>query len=593
MWETKPDFFIKTIYVLLYQLAVIGIIFVFYLLSKFNAKFKLFLENKAKRRITNVCFMMGISILNSCSLIFYDTFYFNIVIMCYIATNIIVLIYFNYYGLINCVGVFISVMIYAFVMYSKYDINNAHTTFMSLLVIVVYAILFLVAIETKFNKLWQFCIIYIIASGVSAAAYYVMVHRYMSMFLYWVLFEFLVFIVSKILFDTFYKVINNILDINDLTIYQTENYYNYKYAYKMISKKQFKNNMLLNCSIYINKVNCAPEYTIEVVNKLNSFLRNFVYYKVKKYNPIFFINKFGLISFVLEIKDNELSNDLSNPFAKQNKILYELKQLLSKIDKYILIDGDKVPLDIKFMFSIIGSQIQSIQNVDDINKIILMRHKNDKKTNFILFDPILHEASKIETINLNNIGLEKSKIKLSIDVSNVRKSWLELNVLYMPNLIFNRIDFINFIKTQDKYVDIFRYLSYETLKLFQKEDDKKLILDYPYEQLTNYHFDYQAFKAKINELELDPDDIIIRIKVNYKKQDFGALAQNILILKSYKFRIWLEDVDEDSVWLLEQTLPEYCNLDQTYVFIDSYNKFKVKFQEYCDSKQITLLNTTK
>ena len=511
----------------------------------------------------------------------------NTIIMIYLPILLVIGIYYKSTIFLTCL---ISILIPLIILSTIKKINIINLIYHFILCFISCCfIITITLLKLKNNKWINFGFIIIFIGVVILIFFLLIENQKIINIVIQSLFIFILYVITYFLGIFIQNLINKINYLNESSVFRTNNFYKQSYALEKINETKTKNHFGLMCLI-----NFSNMYNLPI--QLGNHLSNYIIQKfldcfvdsLKKLNPIFFITNKNEYAFYIPIKKMDLNlikNSYKGNFEikrDNNDPLKNIEKLLENIPTNLVYDNNNFIVKFHVSTSIYG--FHSNDNIDLIKKCrISFKNKSINNINSInLYNPNLDIKFKINYEELKNLQTHFDLNDLEIKLNYKNKICVP-TITSINHLLFDIDDIKKYAKEHNIYTILLRWIAMQTLYKYQQSKlDKKLLVEYPLNYILDSQFNVNTFLKKINLLNIDIKNIII--KFDLKDIDYDNVNlyyyNNLDSLNQLGIKIYFYNFDEKYIKFIKYFKPNWISID---------DRIK-KYNQYCQKLELLICN---
>ena len=398
--------------------------------------------------------------------------------------------------------------------------------------------------------------------------------------------------------------LNDLEKLNEAIIYRNNQFINSVYAHELIYEK-------------INQLNCSTGlvllFNFSNIDSISANVGNFAASNIKnklienianifnKYQPIFYLTEKNEYACFFPVHNFEL-NKLKllyegnyKTIRPDNDPLNEFAVLFNALPNKLIFDNQEISIKVNTSMAIYGIQSCDLKQLEyecrrNFTNLISSKNHNVIYVNnpaknyfdFINKDVLKHLSRFLPK---KDLYLEVQKIASWPEKADVYKA--EINCL--PKLLFNQEQIKKSALKEHLYVPVARFLAYESLKAFKKlklDNTTKIVINYPLSFLSSKEFVLEFFFRKIENLNLDLKQIILKFDLNDHYIYNNDLINNLKRIQESAVRLYYCNANDLDIDLIIKVKPDFISLD----FLKSQTKLKETLMKYLKEKEMVFID---
>lgn len=394
----------------------------------------------------------------------------------------------------------------------------------------------------------------------------------------------------------YYQFNKKIKAIDSSKVYENEYFLNYGYAIKNIKNYIKRNNVNYGVVIVFNfiNLNALPNlWGNNIAKQIQSYVLKDIIDSLKWLDPIFFITEDSEYACFVNLKN--FNGNVKAIYVGNNK------QIRSSLDALRQIQNSMLNLSKTISYNNKSQQIYtgayaSLYGIHsyDINQLIKLclvtkqKSFSTKKSGVILN---VYNPNQINLIKPIEFKIKESVIFNPLDFQiHMKKTkyiynnltLYDSNVSCVNKLLFNYEEIKNYASNNQEYDVTSRMIAMKVLRTYinlKNIKNSAVIIDYPLEFVLSNNFNLGEFKAKLESLNLQAENVALRF-------DFGELKKlkvenftNLQNIKNIGCLLIFTNTIENFGKIINNVKPNFISFNKKYVFLKEeknqiYNLFE-------------------
>ena len=382
----------------------------------------------------------------------------------------------------------------------------------------------------------------------------------------------------------YYQFSKKIKAIDSSKTYENKYFLNYGYAISNIKNYIKANNVNYGVVIVFNfiNLNALPNlWGNNIARQIQNYVLKDVIHGLKWLDPIFFITESGEYACFINLKN--FNGDIEAIYSGNNKQIRSSSDALRKIQNSMLNLSKTISYENKSQQIYTGAYASLYgvhsYDIDQLIKLCLVTKQKSfsaKRGGVILnvYNPSqINLIKPIEVLIKENVIFNPLDFQVQMHKTNYVYEDLTLydsNVACVNKLLFNYEEIKNYALNNHEYDVTSRMIAMKVLRTYMGLKGTKnsaVIIDYPLEFVLSNAFNLGEFKAKLESLNLQPENVLLRFDLSELQNSKLNNFTNLQNIKNIGCPIIFTNATDNFGKIINQIKPNFISFNKNYAFL--------------------------